>query len=149
MRILGNRKGEPSAKWAFWRWYDIVLDDELYLSRLNLIKTPWFSVKLHWIHRPDPDRDLHDHPWPFVSFVLRGWYWEYESKDPLHKEGKLRWIQWFNYKNTRTAHRIAITSSDVLTLIITGPKNRKKEWGFFDVDTLEYTHWREYEEAKG
>ena len=81
MRLFANRVGTPASKWAFWRWYDIVLEGEPYLTRLNLIKTPWFSVKLHWILRPDPDRDLHCHPWRFVSFVLRGGYEEYESKD--------------------------------------------------------------------
>ena len=148
MRIFGNRKGKPSEKWAFWRWYDIVLDDELYLSRLNLIKTPWFSVKLHWIHRPDPDRDLHDHPWPFIALILRGSYCEYESKDPLNQKGEIRWIRWLNYKNTKTAHRISSVTNNVLTLVMTGPKNRKKDWGFFDQDTLEYIHWKEYVEAK-
>lgn len=148
MRLFPNRTCPETRKWKLWRWHDIILDDELYLTRLNLIATPWFSVKLHWIHRPDPDRDLHDHPWPFVAFVLRGSYFEFESKDPRNKPGEVRWIKWFNYKNTKTGHRIAHTVGKVLTLVITGPKNRKKEWGFYDAETMEYKHWKEYEEAK-
>lgn len=148
MRIFSNRIGKPSNKWAFFRWYDIVLDGELYLSRLNLIKTPWFSVKLHWIHRPDPDRDLHDHPWTFIAFVLRGSYEEWESKKPASQSGKLRKINWFNYKNSVTAHRISKVAPNVLTLVISGPKNYKKSWGFFDAETLEYTNWRIYEGNK-
>jgi hypothetical protein len=31
---------------------------------------------VHWIYQPDDDRDPHDHPWPFVSFVIRGGYAE-------------------------------------------------------------------------
>lgn len=146
MRLFGNRISKPSPKWGLWRWYDIILDGDLYLTRLNLVQTPWFSIKLHWIHRPDPDRDLHDHPWPFVSFVLRGGYEEYESKDPANEPGKPRMINWFNYKNTKTAHRISTAKPGTLTLIFAG--RRSKEWGFYDENTREFTHWREYEEEK-
>jgi len=148
MRLFGNRISKPSPRWALWRWYDIVLDGEKYLTRLNLIQTPWFSVKLHWILRPDPDRDLHDHPWPFVSFVLRGGYEEYESKDPKNEPGKLRKVNWFNYKNTKTAHRISYAKPGTLTLIFSGARSNQKEWGFFDQETRSYTDWREYEGNK-
>ena len=149
MRILGNRKGKPSEKWALWRWYDITLDGEPYLTRLNLLKTPWFSVKLHWIHRPDPDRDLHDHPWWFVSLILRGGYVEYESKTPSTTKGHPRLITRFNYKNKVTAHRISEVLPNTLTLIVSGPKDRKKEWGFYNAETLEFSDWREYERVNG
>ena len=33
-----------------------------------------FSIRLHLIHLPDEDRALHDHPWSFRTFVLRGGY---------------------------------------------------------------------------
>lgn len=148
MRLFGKRISKPSPHWGFWRWYDIVLDDVLYLTRLNIIQTPWFSVKLHWIHRPDPDRDLHDHPWPFAAFVLRGGYYEYESLNPTIHEGTLRNIRWFNYKDTKTAHRISYVKPKTLTLVVTGPRSTIKEWGFFDKDTFDYTPWQEYEEAK-
>lgn len=145
MRLFSNRVGKPAEKWAFWRWYDIILEGELYLSRLNLLKTPWFSVKLHWIHRPDPDRDLHDHPWWFASLVLSGGYEEYESRDPANQPGQARDINWFNYKNKTTAHRISKVKPNTITLILAGPKDREKDWGFYDADTLKFIHWKEYE----
>ena len=144
MRLFPNRISKPSPRWALWRWYDIVLDDTLYLSRLNIIQTPWFSVKLHWIHRPDPDRDLHDHPWGFLAFVLRGGYEELESKNPTTEVGKLRVINWFNYKNTKTAHRICYAKPGTLTLILSGVRSNTKEWGFYDASTYEFTHWKDY-----
>ncbi len=143
MRLFPNRVGKPSNRWAFWRWYDIILEDELYLSRLNLIKTPWFSIKLHWIHRPDGDRHIHTHPWYFVSFVLRGGYKELESKNPEREDGKLRIVNWFNYKNLITAHRIIEIKPNTLTLILSGPK--LQSWGFYNCDTLEYADWHDYE----
>lgn len=36
----------------------------------------WFAIRLHWIATPDLDRHLHDHPWSFVSLILRGCYTE-------------------------------------------------------------------------
>lgn len=148
MRIFGNRIERKKGKWALWRWYDIELDGEPYLTRLQIVKTPWFSIKLHWIHRPDPDRDLHDHPWAFMSFVVRGGYQELESKAPARTGGKLRVVNSFNYKNTRTAHRITSVKPGTITLIISGPRV-KKDWGFYNADTFEYTHWREYERQNG
>lgn len=148
MRLFGNRISKPSPRWGLWRWYDIVLNDVLYLTRLNIIQTPCFSVKLHWIHRPDPDRDIHDHPWPFMAFVLRGGYVEYASTNPHTCSGRRRVINWFNHKNIYTAHRISYVKPNTLTLIFTGPRSTIKEWGFFDKDTFEYTPWQEYEEAK-
>jgi hypothetical protein len=40
------------------------------------------AVRLHVIHTPDLDRALHDHPWTFVSLVLRGWYREERPTTP-------------------------------------------------------------------
>lgn len=145
MRLFPNRKGKPAERWALWRWYDIVLGGQLYLTRLNLIKTPWFSIKLHWIHRPDPDRDLHTHPWWFMSFVLSGGYTEYISEAPSHMKGWPRRINNFNFKDKITAHRISQVDPGTVTLIISGPKDHIRSWGFYDADTLEYTHWKDYE----
>jgi len=46
-----------------------------YLTRFSLVRCRLFQVALHTFHRSDADH-LHDHPWPFVSIVLRGGYWE-------------------------------------------------------------------------
>ncbi len=147
MRLFAKRIEEDRSKWAFFRWHDVIIDDVLYLSRFQILKTPWFSIKLHWFHRPDPDRDLHDHPWAFVSFILRGGYTElinYLPSCPLsimHKH-----IRWFNFKNTVTSHRVITIKPGTLTLVITGPK--KKSWGFYDEETSDFTHWRDYDKVK-
>jgi len=162
VRLFPNRveteKGLDKGNWSLWRWYDIVINGESYLTRLTLFKTPWFSVKLHWIHKPDPDRDLHDHPWPFASFILRGWYKELECRKPDMRQAwieagapavadrkfpvKERLVRWFNTKDTRAAHRITEASPNLLTLVFTGVKS--KEWGFYDEDTFNYTEWETY-----
>lgn len=50
-------------------------DGEIYLDRWG-IRTRFFGVYLHRMAAPDPGIDLHDHPWPFVSIILRGGYTE-------------------------------------------------------------------------
>lgn len=54
-------------------------DGSVYMERYWLIPYSWklpFAIRLHWIAGPDKDRYLHDHPWTFLSFILRGWYIE-------------------------------------------------------------------------
>lgn len=66
-------------RWAFMKRYDINdINDksDLYMRRWRMIQTPWFGIYLHRIQRPDGDRYLHDHPWPFTSFILKGGYSE-------------------------------------------------------------------------
>lgn len=50
-------------------------DGSAYLTRWGF-RSKWFSVYLHKLDAPDPGTDLHDHPWPFVSIILRGGYVE-------------------------------------------------------------------------
>ena len=52
---------------------------ELYMERYWLVPYKWnwpFAARLHFIATPDRGRHLHDHPWSFLSVVLRGWYTE-------------------------------------------------------------------------
>lgn len=129
-----------------WRWFDIIPDGEteIYLSRLNLLNTPWFSVKVHWIRKPDQDRHLHDHPWSFLSFVLSG---HYDEVTPAIFNGlattRTRRIKWFNFKSAPQSHRISKVARNTITLVFTGPKVR--EWGF--ITESGWVHWRKYVNA--
>ena len=130
MRLFKNRISQASPKWSFLSWYDIILDNQLYLSRFNIIQTPWFGIKIHWILRPDPDRSIHTHPWRFISFVLKGGYSEYYSKRPDKSNIILsKRINWFNYHNIKSAHQIYSVSPKTLTLVFTG--KRVESWGFY------------------
>lgn len=55
-------------------------DGSAYMKRYWLLgedfKWP-FAVRIHHICTPDYDRHMHDHPWSFVSVVLRNWYIEH------------------------------------------------------------------------
>jgi len=108
----------------------IILDRESkepYLTRyyLFLKERKWFpfNIFLHNFHRSDPD-DLHDHPWPYATLILKGGYWEYTP------DGKFwRGRGHFRICNPQSLHRIELESGvDTWTLFVPGPQTR--EWGF-------------------
>lgn len=73
-----------------WPHVDITKDVNgekvLYLRRFFLFRSKWLrkiglrvnwcNLYLHHIVRPDDDPDPHDHPWSFISLVLKGGYWD-------------------------------------------------------------------------
>lgn len=82
------------------------------------------NIMLHCIRSSDPD-DLHDHPWWYVTIILKGGYWEVTPK------GKFwRGIGHFRIDNPRNLHRIEIpnNSNGSWSLFLRGPKI--KDWGF-------------------
>lgn len=110
------------------RWYI------LYFARL-------FSIRLHHICRPDMDRWPHDHPWRFVSIILRGGYYEEICKANQFKNHGKDWIphhtrriRRFNHKSSTDLHRIIkfMRPEGSWTLVVTGPERR--EWGFMTSD---------------
>jgi len=118
----------------------------LYLARLRLIQTPWFGVYVHDIYEPDADRDPHNHPWAFISIVLRGGY----TERLYRTHGKYVYI---NGSQTRTyrrwsahrmgrdaAHRIIDAQPGLRTLILVGP--RRAGWGFFTEGG--FVPWQDY-----
>jgi len=153
------------------RWSDgyaslVVVRRETYLWRLNVIETPLFSVKIHKICSPDGDKEMHDHPWSFISIVLLGAYYEERPardaggsrKKPsmvgchysLDRVGvpmiQVRLIRWLNFGRAEQLHRISSLlprspGRPVWTLVLCGP--RRREWGFVGSNGA-WVHWREW-----
>lgn len=48
--------------------------ESLYLRRYYIVKSKYFNIFLHNIQRSDDDPDPHDHPWSFLSLILKGGY---------------------------------------------------------------------------
>lgn len=74
--------------WSVMSRFDVAnfdTDDETYLVRWRIIQTPWFGIFLHRMGTPDSRPTLHDHPWGFLSLVLRGGYVE-RRLDPMTRE---------------------------------------------------------------
>lgn len=135
--------GYRSPRWAFMQGFDIGTEGDPYLDRLRIVQTPWFGIYLHHIHRPDVDRDPHDHPWTFASLVLAGSYEEKVWPDKrcsqtYRTRTRRRWT--VRTTRLRSAHMITSIDGMLWTLVITGP--RVHHWGFWTPDG--FTEWEKY-----
>ena len=102
-------------------------ENEPYLTRyyLFLKDRKWFpfNIFLHNFHKGDLD-DLHDHPWPFITFIIKGGYWEHTPNGRFWRSaGTIR------FAGCHSLHRVELEPGvDVWTIFIPGPKLR--DWGF-------------------
>lgn len=114
------------------------VDNEPYLTRYYLFlkdreRFP-FNIFLHNFHKGDPD-DLHDHPWPYFTLILRGGYWEH-TPDGKYWRGPGH----FRFCKASSYHRIELEPGvDTWTLFCPGPQQR--EWGFVDNGV-----WKQHEQ---
>lgn len=118
----------------------IVLDrasNESYLERYYLFlkdrqQFP-FNVFLHKFLKGDPD-DVHDHPWPYATVILKGGYYEWVPEFDLQGKKISETRHWRGPGHVRLSkstsyHRIELKSDiTAWTLFMPGPK--KRDWGF-------------------
>ncbi len=134
----------------------IVMDresNEPYLERyyLFLKDRKWFpfNVFLHKFLKSDPD-DVHDHPWPYATLILKGGYYEWvpQFNSLGEKIGEIR--HWrgpghFRVCSATSYHRIEINPNvDCWTLFMPGPQQR--EWGF--LVNNKWIQWETYIEKR-
>ena len=122
-----------------------------YLLRWYVIpRNPWLNIYLHQFLHDDEDRALHDHPWWFVSVMLRGGYFEVTRRGVIPRSTPS-----IVYRRAEHAHRVVlprVLDSDIVrpcwTLVITGRVVR--DWGFLCPQG--WRHWKEftaYDDGKG
>ena len=98
-----------------------------YLDRVYIIRTKWFSIRFHKILMSDLDRHLHDHPWDWFTFMVKGAYVEVTEKgNKIVKAGRV------NGHKATTPHRLDLLTPEVWTIFFTGPE--KRTWGFHTED---------------
>jgi hypothetical protein len=132
-------------KW-FFNWLDrmgrkrIIMDrqnNEPYLERyyvlFNTRKHFPFNVFIHKFLKGDPD-DVHDHPWPYATFILTGGYYEWVPVFNTlgQKINEIRYWRGpghFRISQPTSYHRIELKPGvTAWTLFMPGP--HKREWGF-------------------
>ena len=130
----------------------IVMDrtsNEPYLERYYLFLTEResfpFNVFLHKFLKSDPD-DVHDHPWPFATLILKGGYYEWTPQ--FGSDGKkigeiARWCGpgSFRMASAKSLHRIELDPTVTCwTLFMPGAKQR--DWGFLVKN--KWVQWEQY-----
>jgi len=113
------------------------LNNEPYLERyyIFLKDRKWFpfNVFLHKFLKSDPD-DLHDHPWPYATLILRGGYWEWLPEFDLAGNKISEYKVWrgpghFRISKAKSFHRVELEPGiQAWSLFMPGPQGR--EWGF-------------------
>ena len=118
----------------------IILDrvsEEPYLERyyVFLKNRKWFpfNIFLHKFLKSDPD-DVHDHPWPYATLILKGGYWEWiplfdEQGKKVNEIAHWRGRGHFRISKATSYHRIEL-DPDVTCWTLSMPGPQRKEWGF-------------------
>jgi len=126
------------------------IDNEPYLERYYLFLKDRgehfpFNVFLHRFLKSDID-DLHDHPWPYATLILKGGYYEWTPQ--FGADGKkigeiARWCGpgSFRWAPANSYHRIELDPSvECWTLFMPGAKQR--DWGFMVKN--KWVQWEQY-----
>ena len=125
------------------------VENEPYLERYYLFlkernRFP-FNVFLHKFLRSDPD-DVHDHPWPYATLILRGGYWEWipqfnSAGEKISEVAAWRGPGHFRISPASSYHRIELDPAvTAWTLFMPGPK--QQDWGFLVRN--QWIQWEEY-----
>jgi hypothetical protein len=142
----------------FLNWLDargrkrIVMDrtsDEPYLERYYLFlkerESFPFNVFLHKFLKSDPD-DVHDHPWPYATLILKGGYYEWipqfdKQGNKFSEVAVWRGPGHFRICSANSFHRIELDPNvTAWTLFMPGAKQR--DWGFLVKN--KWVQWEQY-----
>jgi len=135
MKLLG---------FTFLEWEHITRHDtKNYLDRFIIIKCSLFGLFYH-IFSDSDDECLHDHPWNFWSFIVKGGYWEKTTN------GKLTWYKPGSllYRPANWTHRVVLAQNNnevIKAHTIVFHTKKIKSWGFFVKN--KWIHWRKYNHA--
>lgn len=122
---------------------------------------PWLGARVHHILSSDDDRAMHDHPWPFLSIILRGGYAEMRLASDFPRERN-----WYTnlgdeavlvtgrayaagdvlFRRSSTWHLLQLSpGQEAVTLFVTFP--RLQNWGF--LWRRRKVAWTEFEAVSG
>lgn len=126
------------------------IDNEPYLERYYLFLKDRgehfpFNVFLHRFLKSDID-DLHDHPWPYATLILKGGYYEWTPQFGADGKKIGEIAKWcgpgsFRWAKANSYHRIELDPTvECWTLFMPGAKQR--DWGFMVKN--KWVQWEEY-----
>lgn len=139
-----------------WKpWIERISDGEsekCHIWRLHLADWP-VRIYLHNLQRPDSDREMHNHPRPWVSLVLWGGYTDMAVDHPVdqpvafsqdHGRGHVTWMPVTKF------HRILRVKPNTWTLWLGRARAEAASWGFLMPDgvVMHHEQWREFKERE-
>jgi hypothetical protein len=112
-------------------------DGLVHFRRWRILATPWFNIYIHNILRSDEEAHPHDHPWNFLSFILKGGYteaWLPFYEDVAYRNGvpllnSTRKPGTVVYHDAKDFHKLTLLKDSAWTLVFTFGK-RRPTWGY-------------------
>lgn len=138
---------------------DIEMNGSVYMRRWRFLPDWMPGFRIHEIMRSDEDRELHNHPFGFISIILRGGYREFTEN------GGSRWYGPGSVvvRPANTFHRIELKTYNVLVDREHGASTYKRaerpaltlvfrtryfqQWGF-KMDDGSFVHWKDFTEKR-
>lgn len=119
-----------------------------YMNRWRLFNWDgnWPNVYIHRFLRDDDERATHDHPFTFISIVIRGGYYELTHGPDWTLLRKWRGRFSIAYRPARWLHRVELarnedgTAQEAWTIVLRG--RRFRTWGFMCKHG--WVHWRKF-----
>lgn len=116
-----------TVKWRDWsfipRWYKT----KGLVDVLQVVSTPFGGIAINKIKKEDPSFLYHDHPWNFVSFILRGHYserlwsnWQEFDNSEVKRRGRFS----LHRISHKTAHQIYECEPNTYTVMFYGKWQR-------------------------
>ncbi len=112
------------------------------------------AIRVHEIRKSDSDRAMHNHPWNYVSIILKGGYYEITPRvtakdDPQDTVAVYHGPGSILFRRARSLHRLELPSlgaNEATTLFITF--KWRQVWGFSPEKGVIIPH-KEYLKNKG
>ena len=131
--------GEPAPKIGKWE----IIGPEAcpLMARRTFVACRFGKVMLHSFFPGATDKDCHDHPASFLTFVLRGGY------DDVQPDGTVDrvYAPTARFRRAEHAHITRVGPAGATTIVVMGPKRRA--WGFHRDG--KWFEWRTYERIFG
>jgi len=107
-----------------FRWREALGWEDCPYAHRTTLNLGLFSIRFHEWHRSDDKRNMHDHPWHFLTLVIRGSYVDVseQGRDQL-RLGSIR------FRRATHKHYVEVPVGGAWTILLTTPKIR--EWGFW------------------
>lgn len=116
-------KGSGKSKWRLAWAEPLGLPDCPYVIRWTA-ETPLFSARVHHWLGPDDVRAEHDHPWWFLTLVIRGGYTDLSSSGNTRLSAPC-----VRFRSASHRHVVLPDDGGAWTLLVTGRIFRR--WGFW------------------
>ena len=89
-----------------------------------------FNILINHIFNDDHGQGLHNHPFPYVTIILKGGYWETDKKNGRNWRGQF----YLGLRSADNLHRVDLEpGTEAITLFISGPygfrKKNRSEYG--------------------